>query len=76
MKIISYFSFLGNHFKDKNQYRYHSDVIRQADGDNPTIVGGRMIVKQTTENEKKSMEKIRKVACEIFKKNCGANWAN
>ena len=31
-----------------------------------------MIVKQTTENEKKSIEKIRKVACEIFKK----NWAN
>ena len=21
-------------------------------------------------------KKIRKVACEIFKKNCGANWAN
>ena len=28
-------------------------LIRQADGDNPITVRGRMIVKQTTENEKK-----------------------
>ena len=54
--------------------------IRQADGDNPITVRGRMIVKQTTEkNEKKSklnFRKIKKVAYGIFKKNCGANWAN
>ena len=54
-------------------------VIRQADGDNPITVRGRMIVKQTTENEKKLeliFRRIRKVACEIFKKNCGGAWAN
>ena len=53
--------------------------IRQADGDNPITVRGCMIVKQTTENEKKLeliFRKIRKVACDIFKKNCGDNWAN
>ena len=55
---------------------HRGNVIRQADGDNPIAVRGCMIVKQTTENEKKSIEKNRKVACEIFKKNCGANWAN
>ena len=43
--------------------------IRQADGDNPITVRGRMIVKQTTENEKKSkliFLKDRQVACDIF----------
>ena len=54
--------------------------IRQADGENPITVRGRMIVKQTTEkNEKKSklnFRKLRKVACDILKKNCGANWAH
>ena len=29
-------------------------LIRQADGDNPIVIRGRIIVKQTTENEKKS----------------------
>ena len=46
-----------------------STDIRQADGDNPIAVRGCMIVKQTTENEKKSkliFFKNRKVACDIF----------